>query len=196
IQHGDDLDLWMPIETAPQVRSDLSAIDLQDPEKGWLFGFFGRLAPGVSLQRAQREVDLLADQLAAGLPESKRPPALQLYPGLKIRPDIRGALAHPLALLSVVVGLLMLVVCANLGGLLLVKAADRQEEIGVRLALGVTRGQLVRQLLAESITLSLIGGGMGFVLSLWTVDALQGLSLGRYLPPMKDLSVDGRVVGF
>src|SRR4029453_17601292 len=117
-------------------------------------------------------------------------------PGLRIRPGARGALASLLALLASLVGLLMLVVCANLGTLLLVRAAAREEEIGVRLALGVTRGQLVRQLLAESITLSLVGGAVGFVLSLWTVDALQGLSLGQHLPRMRDLSVDGRVVAF
>jgi predicted permease len=121
---------------------------------------------------------------------------MQVYQSLRIRPGTHGALASQLALLSSVVGLLMLVVCANLGGLLLVKAAARQEEIGVRLALGVTRWQLVRQLLTESVALSLIGGGVGFVLSLWTVDALQGLSLGRYLPRMSDLSLDGRVVAF
>jgi len=196
IQHEDDLDFWVPIEAAPRILADLSQADLLDPRKEWLFGFFGRLAPGVDVAGAQREMDLLASRLAEGLPRDRRPPALQLYPGFGIRPLTRGALASPLALLSGVVGLLMLVVCANLGGLLLVKAAARQEEIGVRLALGVTRGRLVRQLLAESIALSLLGGALGFLLSLWTVDILQGLSLGRYLPRIRDLSVDGRVVAF
>jgi putative ABC transport system permease protein len=195
-QHEDEVDVWMLIDTAPLVYPNLSQADLRDPEKGWLFGFFGRLAPGVDVKRAQKEMDLLAGRLAEGLPQDKHPPALQLYRGLRIRPGARGPLAGPLALLSGVVGLLMLVVCANLGSLLLVKTAARQEEIGVRLALGVTRGQLVRQLLAESVTLSLAGGAVGFVLSLWTVDALQGLSLGRWLPRLRDLAVDGRVAAF
>lgn len=195
-QHEDEVDVWIPIETAPLVRADLSEKDLRNPEKGWLLSFFGRLAPGVDMKRAQWEMDLLASRLADGLPQDKAPSTLQLYPGLRIRPGARGALASPLVLLSVIVGLLMLVVCANLGGLLLVKAAARQEEIGVRLALGVTRGQLVWQLLAESVTLSLVGGVVGFLLSLWAVEALQGLSFGQFLPRMKDLSVDGRVVAF
>jgi putative ABC transport system permease protein len=195
-QHQDDLDVWMPIETAPLVHPQLTAGALQDPENRWLFGFFGRLAPGADLAHAQREMDLLASRFARGLPPEKRLPGLQLYPSLRIRPGTFGDLASPLALLAGVVGLLMLVVCANLGGLLLVKAAARQEEIGVRLALGVTRGQLVRQLLAESVTLALAGGATGFVLSLWTVEALQGFPLGRFLPRMQDLSVDGRVVAF
>jgi len=195
-QHEDDLDVWMLIETASLVRADLSETDLRDPDKRWLFGFFGRLAPGTDMKRAQREMDLLADRFADGLPPSKRLPALLLYRDLRIRPGNQDILARSLELLSAVVGLLMLVVCANVGGLLLVKAAARQEEIGVRLTLGVTRGRLVRQLLAESTALSLVGGALGFVLSLWTVDVLHGLSLGQYLPRIRDLSVDGRVVAF
>ncbi len=195
-RYEDDLDVWMPMEAAALVSGDSRAGDLQDSGHGWLLDFFGRLAPGVSLKEAQKEMDLLAGRLAAGRPRDELPSALDLSPGLKIRPGARGALASPLALLSSLVGLLMLVVCANLGSLLLVKAAARQEEIGVRLALGVTRGQLVRQLLAESITLSLAGGTVGFTLSLWTVDALQEFSLGQYLPRMRDLSVDSRVMAF
>lgn len=194
-QYEHDLDVWMPIETAPLVRSDFSAGDLRDPEVGWLLTFFGRLAPGADIDSAQREMDALA-KLSEGHPRDRRLAALELSPGLRIRPGAREMLAERLALLSGIVGLLMLVVCANLGSLLLVKAAARREEIGVRLALGVTRGQLVRQLLAESITLSLVGGAVGFVLSLWTVEALQGLSLGQFLPRMRAFSVDGRVVAF
>lgn len=195
-QHDDEVDLWLPIEAVPLVRPDLPKDVLVDPDRAWLPSFFGRLAPGMDVERAQREMDLLARRLASADPKGKETPELQIYPSLRIRPGTQGALANPLALLSAVVALLMLVVCANLGGLLLVKAAARQEEIGVRLALGVTRGQLVRQLLSESVALSLLGGIAGFILSLWTVDALQGLPLGHFLPRLRDLSVDGRVVAF
>lgn len=195
IQNDDDVAVWMPVESAPLVL-ELREGALEDPEAPWLFTFFGRLAPGMGLEQAQREMDLAASRLGAGLPADEQPPVLQLHPGLKLRPGARGALADQLALLAGVVGLLMLVVCANLGGLLLVRAAARQEEIGVRLALGVTRGQLIRQLLAESVTLSLAGGIVGFMLSLWAVEALLPLSLGRFLPRMSDLSVDGRVMLF
>jgi predicted permease len=195
-QNGDEVDVWMPMKTAPLVVIELREEDLQDPRKAWLYGFFGRLAPGMDMAHAQQEMDALARRLGEGLPSAQRPPEMQLFQGLRVRPGTLGALVNPLALLSSVVGLLMLVVCANLGGLLLVKAAARQEEIGVRLALGVTRGQLVRQLLVESVSLSLIGGSVGFLLSLWTVDALRGLSLGQYLPRMSDFPLDGRVVAF
>jgi predicted permease len=195
-QNEDDLDLWMPIEMTPLIRAGLSEDDLRNPERGWLYTFFGRLAPSVDLPLARREMDLLANRFADGRPRHKRLAELDLYAGLRVRPGTRGALASPLVLLSAIAGLLMLVVCANLGSLLLVKAAARQGEIGVRLALGVTRGQLLRQLLAESVTLSVAGGAAGLVLSLWTVDALQGLPLGQFLPRLKDLSMDVRVVAF
>jgi predicted permease len=194
--HSEEVDLWVPIETAPLVLPELRGGKFEDPKHGWLYWFFGRLAPGVDVERAQTEMDLLARRLADGLPRQERPPELQLYLGLGIRPGTRSELQSPLVLLSAVVGLLMLVVCANLGGLLLVKAAARQEEIGVRLALGVTRGRLIRQLLTEGVALSLLGGAVGFLLAVWAVDALQGLSLGHYLPRMNDLPIDGRVVAF
>jgi len=195
-QNGNEVDAWMPMKTAALVHVVRREEDLRDPGKAWIYGFFGRLAPGVDLARAQKEMNALTRRLGEGLPPAQRPPEMQLFQGLRVRPGTMGALVNPLALLSSVVGLLMLVVCANLGGLLLVKAAARQEEIGVRLALGVTRWQLVRQLLVESVSLSLIGGSVGFLLSLWTVDALRGLPLGQFLPRMSDLPLDGRVVAF
>jgi ABC-type antimicrobial peptide transport system permease subunit len=108
---------------------------------------------------------------------------------------VRRAAAEPLLLLAIVTALFMLAVCASLEGLLLVRMAARQEEIGVRLALGVTRGRLVRQLLTESVVLSLLGGGAGFLLALFTLDALQGLSPGL-LPTLRHAAVGGRAVVF
>lgn len=103
--------------------------------------------------------------------------------------------AEPLLLLAIVTALFMLAVCASLGGLLLVRMAARQEEIGVRLALGGTRGRLVRQLLTESVVLSLLGGGAGFLLALFTLDALRGLSPGL-LPAFGHGTVGARAIVF
>ena len=103
--------------------------------------------------------------------------------------------AEPLLLLAIVTALFMLAVCASLGGLLLVRLTARQEEIGVRLALGVTRGRLVCQLLTESVVLSLLGGGAGFLLALFTLDALQGLSPG-FLPILSHAAVGARAIVF
>ncbi|HEV2845797.1 MAG TPA: FtsX-like permease family protein, partial [Thermoanaerobaculia bacterium] len=162
----------------------------------WLFFFFGRLAPGVNAVRAQAELDVLTVHLAQGISPDQRPSGLRIHEDLGFYPGMRVQATHPLLRLSGLVGLLMLVVCANLGGLLLVKAAARQEEIGVRLALGVTRGQLVRQLLTESVALSLLGGMAGFLMSLFVVDVIRGWSFGRYLPTLDNVVMDGRVVAF
>jgi putative ABC transport system permease protein len=194
--YTEQIDVWVPMETAPLLLPRRLPEGLLAAKPAWLFWFFGRLAPGVDLARAQAEMDQLAERFGDGLPAAERPPALALYPQLGLWPGSQDTLTGPLLLLSAVTGLLMLVVCANLGGLLLVKTAARQEEIGVRLALGVTRSRLVRQLLTESVALSLVGGLVGFLLALFAVDAIQGLSLGRFLPTINNLAVGLRVIAF
>jgi putative ABC transport system permease protein len=189
-------DVWLPMETAPLVLPSLLSEGLAAERPAWLTWFFGRLAPGMDLDRAQAEMDRLAVRFGEGLPEDRKPPSLGLQSRVGSWPGGPDELTGLLVLLSALTGLLMLVVCANLGGLLLVKTAARQEEIGVRLALGVTRGRLVRQLLAESVALSLLGGAAGFLLALFVVDAIQGLSLGQYLPRIDNVAVGGRVVAF
>jgi predicted permease len=194
--HSDPSDVWLPMEAAPRVLSSPTPEQLHQSKPGWLTWFFGRLAPGMDLEQAQAEMDMLADRFAEGVPKDEQVSGLLVYPGLGVWPGSRDALQRPLVLAAVVVGLLMLVVCANLGGLLLVKAAARQEEIGVRLTLGVTRLRLVRQLLTESLVLASLGGLAGFVLALFATEWIQGISLGGYLPRIESLTVDGRVVAF
>lgn len=194
---GGDADLWVLVDAAPLVIPSMAEADLLDRDHAWLLWFVGRLAPGVDLKRAQAEMDTLARHFDATDGRGPRSvAALDLHPGIGLLPGARAGVVDPLALVASVVGLLMLVVCANLGALLLVKAASRQEEIGVRLALGGTRRRLVRQLLTESVALSLIGGGVGFLLALFATEALQGVSLGPSLPAISDLSVDRRVLAF
>jgi predicted permease len=189
-----EADLWVPLEAAPLLSPSLLPDGLMAEKPAWLFWLFGRLAPRVDLARAQAEMDRLAERMAVGVPPSARPPGLAIYPGLGAWPGAERP-AGPLLLLSLVTALLMLVLCANLGGLLLVKTAARQEEIGVRLALGVTRGRLVRQLLTESVALALLGGGAGFLMALFVVDAVQGLSLGSFMPTIR-VALGLRVVLF
>lgn len=194
--HSDPADLWLPLEAAPQVLFTVTPESLYQPKPGWLLWFFGRLAPGVGLEQAQTEMDLLATRFGQGVPSAEKPSALQVYRSLGVWPGSLDPLARPLVLAALLAGLLMLVVCANLVGLLLVKAAARQEEMGVRLALGVTRGRLVRQLLTESLTLGMLAGAAGFVMALFAIDAIQGLPLGQFLPKIDNLRMDGKVVAF
>jgi predicted permease len=192
--HGEEVDVWVPVEAAPVVVPFLTEAKLADPSAQWLTHFIGRLAPGMDLEDAQAELEALALGLAAE--RSEPPTELEIYPGIGLIPGSETAVARVLTLLSSVVGLLMLVVCANLGGLLLVRAAARREEMGIRLALGVTRSRLVRQLLTESVTLSLLGGTVGFMLALFATELLRGVALGQTLPRLPDLEMDARVVAF
>jgi putative ABC transport system permease protein len=194
--HGEPADVWLPLEAAPQVMPRFARESMVESKRGWLYWFFGRLAPGVDAKRAQTELDLLADRFGRGLAQDERAPGLQVYPGLGVWPGSWNDLERPLVLASAVVGLLMLVVCANLGGLLLVKAAARQEEIGVRLALGVTRLRLVRQLLTESLALAVLGGAAGFAMALFAVEWIQDIPLGGFLPRIQNVAIDSRVVAF
>src|SRR5207237_3364498 len=93
------------------------------------------------------------------------------------------------------VAFLLLLACANLCNLFLVRAAARQREIAIRTALGATRGRLLRQLLTESILLSATGGLIGLVLAFWATEALNGLGQD-VLPRMRPVSIDGRVLTF
>jgi putative ABC transport system permease protein len=194
--HAEAADLWMLAEAAPLVLGTPFPQGLQAEAPEWLFSFFGRLAPGMDRARAQSELDRLAARLAEGAPQGHGPPVLLVSAWNGNWPDSPDLLSGPLLLLSLVTALLMLVVCANLGGLLLVKAAARKEEIGVRMALGVTRGRLVRQLLTESLALALLGGSAGFVLALFVLDAVHGLSLGRFLPTIDNVTIGSRAVVF
>ncbi|MFL6193876.1 MAG: ABC transporter permease [Thermoanaerobaculia bacterium] len=195
--HGQDADVWLPLEAAPAVVPWLKEmVERGGFEPRWLMWFVGRLAPGVDREQAQKEMDQLASRLWQGLPKDQKPARLIIYPGVGFWPGYRPFVAEPLRLLAVIALLLMLVVCANLGGLLLVRAASHQEEIGVRLALGVTRGRLVRQLLSESLALALMGGAAGFILSLFAVDLLRGLSIGRLRLPVSQITLGFRVVLF
>lgn len=127
----------------------------------------GRLNGGVTRAKAQAEVNLLGSQLSRAFPEKDRTIGLtiELATLFGETNDIR--FQEFAALLMAVVGLVLLIACANLANMLLARAAGRQKEIGVRLALGAGRGRLIQQLLTESLLLGLMGGMAGLLLSIW-----------------------------
>src|SRR5262245_10060304 len=131
----------------------------------------GRLAPGRTLAEAEAELNMLAQQLAAAIP-SEQGRVISLRPALGVRVNERAEYAYQMRLLMTVTGLLLLIACANVAGLLLVRAAARRKEISIRLCIGAGRWRLIRQFLTESLLLAIVGGGLGLLISRWTTDLL------------------------
>ncbi len=155
----------------------------------------GRLKPGVTAQRAQASLlpyyrSLLAMELKTMPRMSERflTKPLTLTPAHRGVSDLRDQFSAPLAILLAIVGLLLLIACANVANLLLARAAGRQKEIAVRLAVGAGRLRLVRQLVVESVVLSLAGGAIGLLLAQWTSGLLIGL-----LANSSDLALSARL---
>jgi len=199
---GTEEDLWIPVTQQPLVNPGRNW--LQDGNTSWLL-LLGRLKDGVTLDEAKAELDPLMHRLIPALPGVKLDPddlaaitrkhAIVSPGGLGFS-SVRARFLQPLLLLFGMVGVVLLICCANIANLLLTRAAGRAREIGVRLAIGAGRGRLVRQLLTESVLLSLLGAGCGAVLAVWASGMLLRMASGGPNPIPLDVHPDWRVLGF
>lgn len=153
-----------------------------------------RLRPGVTAPQAEAELAVLGQRLSQVYPDADKNRGFRLAPagGLPIR--YKASVKMFLAALTVVVLLVLGIACANVANLLLAQAAGRQREMAVRLALGATRGRLLRQMLTESVLLALCGGMLGVALSLWTTQALSTFRLPVPISISLRVGVDGNVL--
>jgi predicted permease len=163
----------------------------------WLFAT-GRLKAGASIDQARANVDAVMRNLAATHVQTNKDRRASLIPtkNLRLHPAADQALGLAAIGLMVAVGLVLLVACANVAGMLLARASARQKEISVRLAIGATRGRLVRQLVTESVLLSVLGAAGGALMALWLTRAVGGLALPIPVPLSLNLRVDARVLTF
>ena len=163
-----------------------------------VLGLVGRLKPGISLDQAQADMSILAGQIERAYPgisiSEGRPLGVTVVSELRGRPVEVRQLRRSAAFMMTVVGLVLLIACANVTNMLLARAVDRRKEFGIRLAIGSSRRRLIRQLLTEDLLLAMVGGSVGLVVATWTAEALRPflpLGAGQFDP-----GLDGRVVGF
>ncbi len=163
---------WIPLRKQELLRPGGNI--LHDRENACC-RIYGRLAPGTRLGEAQAEMNLLAEQLRsqhAPHSDASKPVTIQLYPGSPFGRDLEAGLQFAIALIMCAVGMVLLIACANLASLQLARAAARQNEMGIRLSLGASRGRLIRQLLTESALLGLLAGVVSLFLTWWILRLL------------------------
>ncbi len=198
---GNPVDFFMPFSVADRIRSEHwgHGDRISDPGVWWSV-IVGRLRPDVSLAQAQAAATTMfvseTTHGATRLLNEADAPAIKLVPAAQGLDGESSQIAPMFFLLMFAVGLILLIACSNVAGLLLARSGTRQREIAVRLALGASRARVLRQLLTESVLLSLVGGTLGIVLSLWGVSAITTLFSSGYQAFPFVIALDWRVLLF
>ncbi len=202
---GDTPDVLVPIAMKREMTPTWDALD--DRLTRWL-NIFARLKPGMSRQQAGAAMAVLYRAVSEEeVPQMKHPltgrdrekhlaQKLELRPAAQGINPLREDWETPLVALLAMVGLVLLIACANVANLLLARAAGRRREIAIRLAIGATRWAIVRQLLAESLVVAVAGGAAGLLVSKWTMDALLGLLPADATGGWLGATLDWHALGF
>ena len=200
LTRGPAVDLWVPLATMPVLLSERNALENRGSRSLFLIG---RLRPGVTLEQARANFQTIARQLHQAYPDhwtNVRGETRQLtvLPEREARvpPSIQVFVWAFVGLLQGVVGLVLLIACANVASLLLGRAASRRREVAIRLSMGASRLRVMRQLLTENLLLALLAASAALLLAMWTTDFLMAFQPPLPFRPALDLGVDSRVLLF
>ena len=199
-------EMWIPVSASLDAEpvgihdampSPTGTTRLDRRADRWLF-MRARLKPGRTIAQARANLTLLASRLAADNPATNKERRISVKPtsDVHFHPSLDPVVVPIAMALMTVVGLVLLIACANVASMLLARASSRHKEIGIRLAIGATRGRLMRQLVTEAVVLSLLGAAAGTLLAWWITSAVASLSLPLPIPLAFDLRIDGRVLAF
>jgi predicted permease len=188
-QYPPFTELWTPLTVSPEAASN----------RGYRYlRVMARLKPAVTIQQAQTEMNTIARRLALAYPKTnKHEDATNL---ISLRQKISGDIRPALLILLCAVGLVLLIACVNVANLLLARAAGRQKEIAVRIALGARRQRIVRQFLTESVLLGVAAGALAIPLAFWSTPGLVAMFppsvFNVSIPHIQKIPIDGHVLGF
>jgi predicted permease len=189
LEPGKEVDITVPLALQPLLMPGTPL--LLSPDARWL-RLIGRRKLGVSISQVQANLVVCWAQLHPGVDDSR----IEILPGGQGLYDLRHQFLLPLRLLMGAGALVLLVACANLASLLLARATSRRQEIALRLSLGASRGRLMRQLLTESMLLSIIGGIFGTAFAFWGGPVLVALMSRGHAPIVLDLAIHTRTLVF
>jgi predicted permease len=190
-------DFYLPLSALPTI--DPSNADALTNRRSAFLRGLGRLQPGVTSEQAMAAAQPIDQRLDKEFPEAHKGLTLLVIPELKARPEpgLGGFMSTAVIVFMLLVGLVLLIACANVANLILARANGRRKEFATRTALGASRWRMVRQLLTETTLLSIFGGLLGLLLARWAALGLSSIQLPSDIPiRLFDLRMDWRIFGF